>query len=250
MAGREPPVYILGNSSSLDECLNTAYTMLRRQLLRPPQKKICTSADVLMTLARLRLSYDKQAAGKTIRVLLDSSSSASLVAESLVQDLDKDQKPESKWHTVAGAFRTTALCDVQLSLPEFYTERLIKWRMHVHAGSLRHYDMIVGRDLLEELGIVIDFKRMQVIWDDAYVPMRQPDANIQTTYHVNDSKSLAEATERVKKILDAKYEPADLQHEVSKCTHLSSEEQSKLLALLNRHRHLLDVSLGLWNDAE
>ena len=34
------------------------------------------------------------------------------------------------------------------------------------------YDDIIGRDMLTELGLILDFKTQRMSWDDCHVPMR------------------------------------------------------------------------------
>ena len=64
----------------------------------------------------------------------------------------------------------------------------------------------------------------------------------------HEPHSTQEATQRVVQILDAKYEKADLQSVVStNCTHLSPQDQSKLLELLTEFEELFDGTLGDWN---
>ena len=66
------------------------------------------------------------------------------------------------------------------------------------------------RDMLEELGIDISFSKMQVEWDDHTMPMKSIDCTLQDSFNVRESGSVAEATSRIKKILDAKYKKANL----------------------------------------
>jgi hypothetical protein len=59
---------------------------------------------------------------------------------------------------------------------------------------------------------------------------------------------MQEATQQVVHILDAKCEKADLQSVVStKCTHLSLQDQNKLMELLIEFEELFDGTLGDWN---
>ncbi len=61
-------------------------------------------------------------------------------------------------------------------------------------------------------------------------------------------QSMHEATKQVVHILDNKYEKADLQSVVSpNCTHLSLQDQNKLLELLTKYENLFDGTLGDWN---
>ncbi len=70
-------------------------------------------------------------------------------------------------------------------------------------------------------------------------------SNLESTWAVNNSMvqephSTHEATQRVVHILDAKYEKADLQSVVSaNCTHLSLQDQNKLLELLTEYEEFL-----------
>ena len=54
--------------------------------------------------------------------------------------------------------------------------------------------------------------------------------------------------QQVVHILDAKYEKADLQSVIStNCTHISLQDQNKLLELLTEYEELFDGILGDWN---
>jgi hypothetical protein len=56
------------------------------------------------------------------------------------------------------------------------------------------------------------------------------------------------ATQLVVHIPDANYKKADFQSVVSaNCTHLSLEDQNKLLELLKEFEELFDGTLGDWN---
>ena len=62
-----------------------------------------------------------------------------------------------------------------------------------------------------------------------------------------ESQALNDASSRLKKILDAKYEPADLDKIARDCDYLTDDEQTQLLSLLHKYQHLFDGSLGVWN---
>ena len=58
-------------------------------------------------------------------------------------------------------------------LPEFHAHRLIEWDMYVDdSTSLTTYDMIVGRDLMDSIGLDLIFSENLMRWDNATVPMR------------------------------------------------------------------------------
>jgi hypothetical protein len=65
---------------------------------------------------------------------------------------------------------------------------------------------------------------------------------------VHKPHSMHEVTQQVVHILDTKYEKADIQSVVSiDCTHLSLQDQNKLLELLIEFEELFDGILGDWN---
>jgi len=72
---------------------------------------------------------------------------------------------------------TSQKTKLQFMLPELSETKLIKWKMHVVESTTMNYDIINGRDILEELGIVINFKTKQITWDEVSVPMRSINNN-------------------------------------------------------------------------
>ena len=114
------------------------------------------------------------------------------------------------------------------------------------------YDMIIGRDLLEELGINFLFKEHLMEWDNASTPMLDPAVfnsdNIDELEHemlyIHDPDTTE--AERIQAILDAKYCKADLGQIVQECKQLSKEEQQQLLILLKKYEALFDGTVGTW----
>jgi len=83
--------------------------------------------------------------------------------------------------------------------------------------------IILGRDVLEELGIIIDFKSKQITWDEISVPMRTMNAVQHDGYFIHDSNIIAEATARTTRILDAHYEAADIDDKIATCHNLENQ---------------------------
>ena len=62
-----------------------------------------------------------------------------------------------------------------------------------------------------------------------------------------EPQSTQDATKRVRRILDTKYQKADLQSIIrDNCKHLSANQQRKLLQLLKKYETLFDGTLGDW----
>ena len=130
-------------------------------------------------------------------------------------------------------------------IPEFHNDRVIQWDLHV-AKNLGAYDMIIGRDILSDLGFKFDFTSMTVEWDGISIPMKNSDTSEDENFHIRDQPCVDEQMERLKGILDAKYEKADLLKVAEGQSQLSSEEQGKLHELLTKYSDLFDGTLGKW----
>ena len=90
----------------------------------------------------------------------------------------------------------------------------------------------------------------EIVWDHATMPFKHVDASPLDAYHVGDPDVITKASDRIKKILDAKYEPADLKKVCSAHSHLQMEQQQKLLSLLEKYGDLFDGTLGTWTGSE
>jgi hypothetical protein len=90
--------------------------------------------------------------------LLDSSGSGKLVTEEFACKfwLKKSSNSQTVWTTPGGAMQTTVKCKAQFTIPELHDNWLIEWDLHV-TKTLGAYDMIIGRDILTNLGIDIRF---------------------------------------------------------------------------------------------
>ena len=113
--------------------------------------------------------------------------------------------------------------------------------------------MIIGRDLLDELGMNFLYSTNLMEWDNASTPMLDPDlfdqdnldqlANEMLYMHDPDTTE----AERIQEILDAKYCKADLNKLSQECDTLDKADQQKLLKLLQKYEYLFDGTVGTWN---
>ncbi len=120
-------------------------------------------------------------------------------------------------------------------------------------ASNSQYDMILGQDLLETLGIIINFNDHTMTWDEATIPMKEYSSipmlhAADTTYcdKIFTTDIEHEVTTQMTQILDAKYEKADLAKVVADSGHLTTNEQSKLSTVVHRNEKIFDGGLGLW----
>ena len=130
---------------------------------------------------------------------------------------------------------------ITLDIVEFYNEE-----------KAPMFDLIIGTETMQRLGIILDFKTKVITIDKIILPMRKLKSlrsrNVLTTIygHTEPIATLHE-TERMVTILDTKYEKADLLKVGSEnCDHLNSDQQEDLLALLGKYNELFDGTLGDW----
>ncbi len=119
------------------------------------------------------------------------------------------------------------------------------------------YDLIIGKQTMHDLGVKLDFQEETITIDEILLPMRNI-ANQQlrpritralreNTCFAKEPISTRSATKRMVKILDAKYEKADLPAIIREnCSHLTAAKREKLLSVLLKFDPLFDGTLGDW----
>ena len=105
-----------------------------------------------------------------LKTLLDSRAGASLISRKYCTTLAAREE-KAHWVTIAGKFSTKGTVETQFQLTKLNPTATITYNFHV-AESLGIYDMIMGRDLLNQLGLTIDFSTTTVTWEEASVPMK------------------------------------------------------------------------------
>ena len=115
--------------------------------------------------------------------------------------------------------------------------------------------MIIGRDLMVQLGLTADFKRQSLLWYGAIVPMKEPSGMLgksdlsqremrEVVIHILKLASTRDYTERLVKILDITYNKSYLNQVADNSTQMNSEEITQLLKLLKYFQDLFDGTLG------
>jgi hypothetical protein len=111
------------------------------------------------------------------RILLDTGSTATILLKHFVPSgtskVYKGQK--TKWTTMGGNFVTRQQRQIQFRLTEFNMSKIVTWPCHIDETTQRknaQYDMIIGTDLMTELGIDINFSTNNMSWEGVDIPMR------------------------------------------------------------------------------
>ncbi len=99
--------------------------------------------------ARVRTREGKKPEAKTLKVLLDSGASATLIRGSSIKELKRTRTRNMQWRTRGGTFRTEYKSKNPFSLPELSDQKLVTWQVYVDESTTDlSYDMIIARDLL------------------------------------------------------------------------------------------------------
>ena len=85
----------------------------------------------------------------------------------------RKSKNPIKWVTACGNFTTTDVASLEFLLPEFSETAYISSDFHVCDHKIG-YDMIIGQETLQKLGIILDFKNGEIEWDNMQVEMKSP----------------------------------------------------------------------------
>ena len=133
-------------------------------------------------------------------------------------------------------------------IPELQDKKLMEWTFHV-TKDMGAYDMIIGRDIMSFLGIDIQFSTQEIVWGHSSMPFKPVDADESMDYHIDESMAVEQSTDRIREILDAKYEAANPEKVCSTQFQLRAEQQQKLLTLFCKYSGLFNGTLGKWTEA-
>jgi len=220
--------------------------LVRGQLKSPSKRRKMNDEKPIVFVKFNKRNPDGKPKMVMLRALLDSGGSGTLVVQKYAEKLKPAKNAtKTQWKTPNGNFATSKQVRAMFCMPELHSNKFIEWNVHV-TKDLGAYDMIIGRDVLQNLGIDLRFSDSTVEWDGAEIPFKDIDSTLESSFHIADSKQVDDSVERLKKILDAKYEAADLDQVADSAEHLSPEEKEGLRDLLYKHERLFDGTLGQW----
>ena len=207
--------------------------------------KTDSNVDLLpISIGELK-AYPVNPKWRKVLISVDSGSSASIVHERFISGLLRQKSEGVIWNTMGGQFKTVDHCKTQLYLPELNSTALINVELHITNRESK-YDVILGHNLWSQLGIVIDFEKGLIKWNEAQAQMKHIDFSGKVIYNIDDLRHVKNATKHGKKILDTNYDKANLVKVTNNCKHLVTIERALLLSLLQCFEPMFDGSLGQW----
>ncbi|CAJ1938110.1 unnamed protein product [Cylindrotheca closterium] len=224
---------------------------------RNPKLTNNRSISDLTTTVKVTIKSSESNKIKVLHVLIETSCSKTIIKQNVIPDSMYSKNHAAKetiWWTNTGTFTTKSKCNVTFCIPEFTSSCEITFPMHVDESSSSSYDMIIGRDLQNSLGIDILWSKQSLMWDGISVPMKgyteRSDENedeLQTMFEEIMEIEQEEELFGASKLLDAKYEKADINADVEQMNHLSAHKKTALKCLLYKYEELFDGTLGKWN---
>ena len=183
----------------------------------------------------------------TLKALLDSGATATLINSKYVKKMKRHKCTPTSWTTQNGVFTTSSKAQIEFLIPELNDQRLVKAYVHDTPQDMS-YDIIIGQDLMQEMGIDLLNSTKTIKWDDQEISMRPRSTTVNEMMQtVEDPPAVQAETKRIEKILDAKYEPADLKQVAKDIPELSKEDRDEIYRILKKYEILFDGRLGKYN---
>jgi len=138
----------------------------------------------------------------------------------------------------------------EATLPQFTRRRKFNFKAHqIVSDSKSMYDIIMGRDILQQIGLDILYSSNEFCWDEIKVPMTPrgywTKQSVKQFDEYEDTEKAEEAF-----LLDAKYGKVDLKKVVEEQTHLNEENKKILLELLQQFEGIFQGTLGRYTGDE
>ncbi|MGH7974017.1 MAG: hypothetical protein ACREBR_00725 [bacterium] len=111
----------------------------------------------------------------TLKVLIDGGCTSPIIREQFTKQFLKTVDSKT-WKTQNGTFKTKHKAIIKFKLPEFCRMKEITWSCYINNHTTTQqtdYDMIIGLDLQQELGIVVDNEKCEMRWGDHNAPMKE-----------------------------------------------------------------------------
>ena len=200
------------------------------------------------------LPIDSRMEATTTTALLDTGSTASFIHHKLIPRKYWRKCCESPFETKGGEFHVKHVVAVDLMLPELSTTRTVRWTFYINPSDKPQFGILLGSNFLEQNQFDISYSKQSIEWDGTIASMHAetlPELNNALHFiregdenDPNTSEPVKATARRATKILDAKYEKADLEEVVNKITTLNSKQKKALLKLLRKFESLFDGTLG------
>ena len=130
----------------------------------------------------------RKSTDRMVKILIDSGASASIIRHSYILKNKLTTKNfTNQWTTMTGTFNTNQIVNINLKLPELNSTAEIKVECHVTKNESNCDIIMIGRNVLRELGIILDFANNKTIWEETEIPMKPLDCRKIEHFSIRDS---------------------------------------------------------------
>ncbi len=240
-------------SSSDDESVYTPslYAFYENSRKKKKGRKVKYTAEIIVKIE------DRDGDLVPIRALLDTGTTDTIVLRKFVKKgRAKSYKGKSTtWNTMGGKFTTNQKALIDFKFPELDPNKKVTWVTHVDSKTDQEhalYDIIIGMDLMTEIGIFVNTETKEVVWEGHTTPLvsrgvLQDEDIVAHMYHMAVNPVIQEAEERQARILDADYSKIDIEEYFKELQYLSVQEQDLLASVLSSFPTLFGGGLGRLN---
>ena len=200
----------------IDKAINDA--QLLSKLRRPPTitkdgdpeepalKKLKHQHLCLIIFVKLRVLYGKknrQFKTRTIKALVDSGATKSIINKDITKHLVIVQNKKPKcWTTAAGLVETRTKTNATFSLPELHANREVTKSLHIVNTGISRYKMIIGRDLISKLELGVRGSDLSIGWEEGAIPWKDMDTTEAADTYSTVNQSLQPFKKEVNRMTD------------------------------------------------
>jgi hypothetical protein len=163
-----------------------------------------------------------------------------------VRHLSTLKKGKSTGHEMEnkkGSFITNRSAEKSYHIPAFTTNRKVTSIFEIMPATIKKdsYKIIMGRNIIANLGFIIDFKNGRLLWDELELNLNG-NASETVELYAHSSSAVTAVEELMVKILDAGYKKSDLEDSIP--SHLDPLQGSILHSLLLKYEAIFEGTLG------
>ena len=147
--------------------------------------------------------------------------------------------------TINGTFATTHFVALQhLVFPEFDVNHVVDRLDALLFDGPSMYDVILGRDLLQRIGMTLDFELRNIRWMQQSIPMKTTEESRRTgvSFYDDDVDNVIDS--HTTEIREAEYEKVDPVEVARKQEHLLATQRQDLERLFRKFDRLFSGALG------
>ena len=175
--------------------------------------------------------------------LIDTGCSRGLICETLISPTERLNQRVMRWTTKKGSFNTIGSAEKSYHIPAFTTHREVTSIFEIMPAAMNNdsYKIIMGRNIITNLGFIIDFKKGRLLWDELEIDLNGK-ATENAEVFTQSSRAVLAVEERMVKILDAGYKKTDLKDSIPH--HLENVQRNTLHTLLLKYESIFEGTLG------